>query len=127
MATPAKIIDQDLPTVALVGRVNVGKSTLFNRMLEENKAIVSDIPGTTRTRNIGLVTWRGKNFTLVDTGGITFSEDIELEDEIVKQTELAIKESDLIIFVVDAQTGLLPQEREIAKRLIKNKKRRKTS
>lgn len=121
MATPAKIIDQELPSIALVGRVNVGKSTLFNKMIDENKAIVSTIPGTTRTRNIGLVTWRGKNFTLVDTGGITFSEDIELEDEIVKQTELAIKESDLIIFVVDAQTGLLPQEREIAKRLIKNK------
>src|SRR3989339_219650 len=123
MATPAKIVDQDLPTVALVGRVNVGKSSLFNKIIEENKAIVSDIPGTTRTRNIGLVSWRGKNFTLVDTGGITFSEDIPLEDEIIKQTELAIKEADLIIFVVDVQTGILPQERELAKRLIKNKDR----
>lgn len=121
MATPAKIIDQDLPTVALVGRVNVGKSTLFNRMLEENKAIVSDIAGTTRTRNIGHVTWRGKNFTLVDTGGLTFSDDVELEDEIVKQTKLAIAEADLIIFVTDIQAGVLPQERELAKLLIKEK------
>lgn len=123
MATPAKIVDQDLPTVALVGRVNVGKSTIFNRMMEENKAMVSDIAGTTRTRNIGLVSWRGKNFTLVDTGGITFSEGIELEEEIIKQTEIAIKEADLIIFVVDVQTGLLPQERELSKRLIKEKNR----
>jgi GTP-binding protein len=123
MATPAKIIDQDIPIVALVGRVNVGKSTIFNKMLEENKAIVSDIAGTTRTRNIGLVNWRGKNFSLVDTGGITFSEGIELEDEIIKQTEIAIKEANLIIFVVDVQAGLLPQERELAKRLIKEKNR----
>ncbi len=92
-------------------------------MLEENKAIVSDIAGTTRTRNIGAVHWRGKNFTLVDTGGITFSEDVELEEEIVKQTELALREADLILFVVDVQAGLLPQERELAKRFIKEKNR----
>lgn len=121
MATPAKIIDHEIPTIALVGRVNVGKSTLFNKMIEENKAIVSDIPGTTRTRNIGLVNWRGKQFQLVDTGGVTFSEGVELEDEIVKQTELAIKEADLILFIVDAQAGLLPQERELSRRLIKDK------
>lgn len=123
MATPAKIIDQKLPTVALVGRVNVGKSTLFNKMIESDKAIVSAIAGTTRTRNIGTVNWRGKSFVLVDTGGLTFSEDIPLEKEVILQTELAIKESDLIIFVVDVQTGLLPQERELAKRLIKDKAR----
>ena len=120
MSTPAKIIDQKLPTVALVGRVNVGKSTLFNKILEQNKAIVSSIPGTTRTRNIGIVSWRGKNFTLVDTGGLTFSNEIPLEKEIIAQTEIAIKEADLIIFVVDVQAGLLPQERELANRLIKN-------
>ena len=121
MATPAKIIDQKLPTIALVGRVNVGKSTLFNKILEQNKAIGSTIAGTTRTRNIGIATWRGKDFTLVDTGGITFSEDVLLEKEIVEQTEAAIKESDLIMFVVDMQAGLLPQERELSRRLIKDK------
>lgn len=121
MATPAKITDQNLPTIALVGRVNVGKSTLFNKIIEENKAIVSTIAGTTRTRNIGIASWRGKDFTLVDTGGLTFSEDVVLEKEIIEQTELAIKESDLIIFVVDVQTGLMLQERELAKRLIKHK------
>lgn len=123
MSTPAKIIDQKLPTVALVGRVNVGKSTLFNKMIESNKALVSPVAGTTRTRNIGTVNWRGKSFVLVDTGGLTFSEDIPLEKEIILQTEIAIKESDLIIFVADVQTGLLPQERELAKRLMKNKAR----
>lgn len=123
MATPAKITDQNLPTIALVGRVNVGKSTLFNKIMEENKAIVSTIAGTTRTRNIGIAKWRGKDFTLVDTGGITFSEDVVLEKEIIQQTETAIKEADLIIFVVDVQAGLLPQERELAKRLIKDKSR----
>ncbi len=121
MATPAKIINQNLPTIILVGRVNVGKSTLFNKILEENKAIVSAIAGTTRTRNIGIVNWRGKNFTLVDTGGLTFSEEVPLEKEIIEQTEMALKEADLIIFVVDIQAGLLPQEKELAKRLIKDK------
>src|SRR3989339_192316 len=103
MSTPAKIINQNLPTVALVGRVNVGKSTIFNRLTEKNQALVSDIPGTTRTRNIGLVNWRGKNFRLIDTGGLTFSDDIPLEKEIIAQTQLALKESDIILFVVDIQ------------------------
>ncbi|HLD60628.1 MAG TPA: ribosome biogenesis GTPase Der [Patescibacteria group bacterium] len=119
MATPAKIVDQNLPTVALVGRVNVGKSTLFNKMTESRHALVSDIPGTTRTRNVGVVTWRGKNFRLVDTGGLTFSEDVPLEEDIIKQTEIAMSEADVIVFVTDIQTGLLPQERELSRRLLK--------
>ncbi len=122
MATPAKIIDQNLPTVALVGRVNVGKSALFNRIMEERQALVSDIPGTTRTRNVGIASWRGKNFRLIDTGGLTFSEDVPLEDDIIKQTEIALRESDLIVFVTDIQSGLLPQERELAKKLLKKNK-----
>ncbi len=119
MATPAKIVDQNLPVVALVGRVNVGKSTLFNKITETNKALVSDIPGTTRTRNTGVVTWRGKNFLLVDTGGLTFDETVPLEDDIIRQTELALKEADLVVFVTDIQSGILPQERELAKRLMR--------
>src|SRR3989338_68225 len=119
MATPAKIVDQNLPTAALVGRVNVGKSTLFNKMTESRHALVSDIPGTTRTRNVGVVTWRGKNFRLVDTGGLTFSEDVPLEEDIIKQTEIAMSEADVIVFVTDIQTGLLPQERELSRRLLK--------
>lgn len=122
MSTPVKIVDQNLPTVALVGRVNVGKSTLYNKLTETTHAIVSDIPGTTRTRNIGLASWRGKGFRLIDTGGLTFSDEVPLEKEIIKQTEIALQEADLILFVVDVQDELLPQEKELAKLLRKNKK-----
>jgi len=93
MTSPAKIINQNLPTVALVGRVNVGKSSLFNKIIEQNLALVSNIPGTTRTNNAAVATWRGKNFQLVDTGGLTFSDEVPLEDDIIKQTELALKEA----------------------------------
>lgn len=114
----SKTIDtQNLPSIALVGRVNVGKSTLFNKLTEESKAIVSKIPGTTRTSNEGLVIWRGKYIKLIDTGGLTFEDDIPLEDDILEQSERAMKEADIILFVTDAQDGILPQERELAKRL----------
>lgn len=113
-----KTIDIDnLPVVALVGRVNVGKSTLFNTLTEEQKAIVSDIPGTTRTSNVGIVLWRGKYMRVVDTGGLTFTDDIPLEADILKQTERALKDADIILFVTDARDGVLPQERELARRL----------
>ena len=117
MATPAKIDSANLPIIALVGRVNVGKSTLFNRLIEQDKAIVSKYAGTTRTSNEGTILWRGKYLKLIDTGGLTFDEDIPLEKEILAQSERAMKEADIIVFVADAQTGLLPQERELAKRL----------
>lgn len=117
MSTPATIKLNTLPTVVLVGRVNVGKSTLFNRLTEKNQAIVSGIPGTTRTNNEGLVLWRGKYFRLIDTGGLTFDETIKLETDIIKQSEMAVAEADIIIMVVDAQDGLLPQEKELAKRI----------
>ncbi len=123
MATPATIVDHNLPTVALVGRVNVGKSTLFNKIMEANLAMVSDIPGTTRTRNIGEASWRGKQFRLVDTGGLTFSDDVILEEDIIKQTEIALSEADVILFVTDLQNGVLPQEYELGKLLAKNKRK----
>jgi GTPase len=107
----------NLPTIALVGRVNVGKSTLFNRLIEEHKAIVSDTPGTTRTSNEGVILWRGKQIKIIDTGGLTFDEDIRLEEDILKQSEKAMKVADLVMFVVDAKEGLLPQERQLAKRM----------
>lgn len=119
MATPATIVTSGLPTVALIGRVNVGKSSLFNKIIEQQLAMVSDIPGTTRTRNIAHASWRGKEFRLVDTGGLTFTENVELEDDIINQTKIAIKEADVILFVVDIQLGLLPQELQIAKLLKK--------
>lgn len=117
MSTPAKIINTNLPAVALVGRVNVGKSTLFNKITETAHALVSNIPGTTRTRNIGTASWRGKQFRLIDTGGLTFDENVPLEKEIITQTEIALNEADVIVFVVDIQDELLPQEKELARHL----------
>lgn len=117
MATPAKIENKNLPVVALVGRVNVGKSTLFNRLIEKSKAIVSPVPGTTRTNNEGLILWRKKLVKVIDTGGLTFDDKVALEADIIKQSEQAIDEADIIIFVVDAQSGVLPQEKELAKLL----------
>lgn len=122
MATPALIDTDKLPTLALVGRVNVGKSTLFNRLIEKNQAIVSDIAGTTRTNNEGLVLWRGKFFRLIDTGGLTFDENIEFEKDIARQVERAVEGADLVIFVTDAFIGILPQEKELAKKLRKQNK-----
>jgi GTPase len=118
MATLAKIVDNNLPTAVLVGRVNVGKSTLFNCLTETTHALVSTIPGTTRTRNIGQVRWRGRQFRLIDTGGLTFDQSVPLENEIIAQTDIALKEADLVLFVVDMQGDLLPQEKELAKKLM---------
>ncbi|MBT6819256.1 MAG: ribosome biogenesis GTPase Der, partial [Candidatus Magasanikbacteria bacterium] len=117
MPTPAKIELDNLPIIALVGRVNVGKSTLFNKLTEQNKAIISDVPGTTRTSNEGLVLWRGKYFRLIDTGGLTFTDDVPLEKDILAQTESAMKEADIIMFLADGKNGILPQEKELAKRI----------
>ncbi len=113
----AKINIDNLPVVALVGRVNVGKSTLFNKLIEQNKALTSDMPGTTRTSNVGLVIWRGRYFKLIDTGGLTFTDDVLLEKNILAQTEKAMKEADLILFVTDGKQGVLPQEKQLAKRM----------
>lgn len=111
------IIENNLPVIALVGRVNVGKSTLFNKLVEEQKAIVSKTPGTTRTSNEGIIIWRGKQAKIIDTGGLTFTDEVPLEEDILKQSERAMKEADVIIFVADAKEGILPQEKELAKRL----------
>lgn len=117
MTTPISKTADHLPVIVLVGRVNVGKSTLFNRLIEENKALVSTTPGTTRTRNEGVVLWRGKKIKLVDTGGLRFTDDVPLEEDIIKQSEAAMKEADIILFVADGQAGVLPQETELARRL----------
>ncbi|OGH67459.1 MAG: ribosome biogenesis GTPase Der [Candidatus Magasanikbacteria bacterium RIFCSPHIGHO2_02_FULL_50_9b] len=116
-----EIVDFRIPTVALVGRVNVGKSALFNCIMEQRLAIVSDVPGTTRTRNIGNFTWRGVQSRIVDAGGITFDEHVDFEEEILEQTRKAIAHADVILFVVDARDGLMPQERQIARLLHKVK------
>ena len=93
-------------TVAIVGRPNVGKSTIFNRLLEQRKAIVEDTPGVTRDRQYGISEWNGKSFYVIDTGGfVPDSEDI-FEREIRKQVQIAMDEASVILFVVDAATGM---------------------
>ena len=101
------------PRVALVGRTNVGKSTLWNRLTEGGRALVSNDPHTTRDRQYGLVLWQGSCFDLIDTGGMDV-EDNEIGEGILSQSERAIQEADLVLFVVDTQAGILPQDVELA-------------
>lgn len=110
-----------IPSLALVGRVNVGKSTLFNRICEEHKALVSDIPGTTRDRAFGSVIWRGRLFIAVDTAGVDVPER-ELRAPVEKQITIALKEADAIAFLVDSRSGLSADDRALAKRLRLGKK-----
>ncbi len=120
--------NKKLPIVSIVGRTNVGKSTLFNRLVK-NKAIISRIPGTTRDANYQEAQWQGFNFMLVDTGGLEdeICKDLDktkitgIDKEILKKTKNAILNSDLILFLVDAKTGLMPQDREFSKYIKKNK------
>jgi GTPase len=108
--------------VAIVGRPNVGKSTLFNRLVEERKAIEDNMSGVTRDRHYGHAQWSGKYFSVIDTGGyVTGSEDV-FEAEIRKQVKLAIEEADVILFVVDCLDGLTDLDTEFAKELRGSKK-----
>lgn len=91
--------------VAIVGRPNVGKSTLFNRLIGERKAVVDDFPGVTRDRNYAQCTWNGRTFTLMDTGGYVPNAAESISDSVARQVELALDEADLLLLVVDAQTG----------------------
>jgi len=101
-------------TIAIVGRPNVGKSTFFNRLLEERKAIVDDISGVTRDRQYGIADWNGKNFNVIDTGGfVPQSEDV-FEREIKKQVLIAVEEANAIVFVVDAATGITQLDEDMA-------------
>ncbi len=105
--------------VAIVGRPNVGKSTLFNRLIQRREAIVDAVSGVTRDRNYGKSEWNGKPFSVIDTGGyIKGSEDV-FEAEIRRQVELAIDEADVILFVVDVEEGITPMDEEVAKLLRK--------
>ncbi len=108
--------------VAIVGRPNVGKSTLFNRIVKRRKAVVDNQPGVTRDRLYENTEWAGRKFTLVDTGGFVPNSADILEKAIREQAEAAMHQSDLIVFVVDAQTGLTPLDQELAKVLRKSKK-----
>lgn len=109
-------------TVAITGRPNVGKSTFFNRMLEQRKAIVDDVSGVTRDRQYGVAEWAGKSFNLIDTGGfVPRSEDV-FEREIAKQVHIAIEEANLIVFMVDCATGITQLDESMATLLRRSKK-----
>jgi GTPase len=107
------------PTVAIVGRPNVGKSTLFNRILGGRPAIVSAQPGTTRDRHFGDAEWQGRHFWVVDTGGLLPDSDDSMDRAIRAQVEFALDEADVILFIVDGREGLNPVDRAIAERLRK--------
>lgn len=102
-----------LPIIAIVGRPNVGKSTLFNRIINERVAIVEDRPGVTRDRNYARASWMGHQFSIIDTGGITW-EDSTIDEEIRAQAEIAIEEADVIVMLADASQGVTSLDERIA-------------
>src|SRR5437588_3104036 len=114
------------PLVAIVGRPNVGKSTFFNRMIGERVAVVEDVPGTTRDRLYGDTDWNGREFTLIDTGGLELGSGIpvgqiglngqpgDLMNHVKAQAQLAIEEADVIVFMVDARSGITGTDEEVA-------------
>ena len=104
----------DIPVVALVGRPNVGKSALFNRIIGDDTAIVSDEAGTTRDRHFALAQWNGRDFWLVDTGGLVEDSDLPMDVAIKRQVKEAIAEADLLLLTVDAKAGLHPSDARIA-------------
>ncbi|MDO4542052.1 MAG: 50S ribosome-binding GTPase, partial [Bacillota bacterium] len=111
------------PIVALVGRPNVGKSTLFNRIVGERKAIIEDIPGITRDRLYHDANWNGREFIMVDTGGIDFqNKNGHIESRVYDQVLLAIEEADVIILVTDSRSGLTDEDQRAASILKKSRK-----
>ena len=101
-------------TVAIIGRPNVGKSSLFNRIVGSRQSIVDSIPGTTRDRIIAQVNWNEKFFSLIDTGGMLFEEEDNIELQVKQQVEIAVEEADVLVFVVDSQVGITPLDFEAA-------------
>src|SRR5213594_3995272 len=118
MAALAAFFDvMSKPVVAIVGRSNVGKSTLFNRLVGQRKAIVEDTPGITRDRLYATASWRGRDFAVVDTGGMALPAGAPVKEQVRRQAERAVEEADVILFVVDAASGLLPDDRDVAEYL----------
>ncbi len=105
------------PVVAIIGRQNVGKSTLLNRLAGKPISIVADLPGTTRDRVVADVSWQGKDFTLVDTGGLELKSQSTIAQQVKDQVDVAITQADVLIFLVDVQDGVLPLDHEIADKL----------
>jgi GTP-binding protein len=108
--------------IAIIGRPNVGKSTLFNRLIENKQAIIDAQSGVTRDRNYGEGVWNGREFTVIDTGGVTLKSDDIFESEIRRQVLMAIEETDVILFLVDVKSGITDIEEDVAKILHKTNK-----
>ena len=110
------------PVLAIVGRPNVGKSTLFNKLIGERRAIVEDVPGITRDRIYGETEWNGRKMIVIDTGGIERDTDDIILSKMRDQAQIAIDTADVILFICDIRTGLLPDDRDIAVMLKKSGK-----
>src|SRR5262245_19118862 len=102
------------PLIAIVGRPNVGKSTLFNRLIGQRRSIVTDEPGITRDRIYATTTWNGRTFEVVDTGGIVPGEESEIPQRIFEQAQVAMDEASLILFVLDGRTAITASDHELA-------------
>ena len=111
------------PVVAIIGKPNVGKSTFFNYLIGEKKSIVEDKPGVTRDRIYGETNWRGKDFTIIDTGGIEEKTEDIIKFQMRTQAEIAIELADIVLFMADIQTGITSTDKEIALMLKKAKKK----
>jgi GTPase len=115
-------MNSPLPLIAIVGRPNVGKSTLFNRIIGQRRAIVTDEPGITRDRIYGRVTWNGRSFEVVDTGGIVPGEESEIPAQIFHQAKIAIEAASLIFLIVDGRAGLTVADQELVRLLRRTQK-----
>lgn len=116
-------MDRTLPIVAIIGRPNVGKSTLFNRLLGKKIAVTTDIPGTTTDRLYERVSWQGRDFILADTAGIEYEFKERFAEDIMSQIEMAILDAHLIVFMVDVKSGITPQDQNALRKLRKSKKK----
>lgn len=105
------------PLIAIVGRPNVGKSTLFNRLVGERRAIVLDTPGVTRDRNYGEFSWRDRDFRVVDTGGFELEAKQGLPVDMREQALIAVEEAEIVLFIVDGREGLSASDEEVARLL----------
>src|SRR5690242_12485841 len=110
------------PLIAIIGRPNVGKSTLFNRLIGQRRSIVTDEPGITRDRIYGSTAWNGRSFEVVDTGGIVPGEETEIPQRIFEQAQIAIEQASLILFVLDGRAAITSSDQELARLLRKIQK-----